>query len=151
MFFNNHVFAHLSSNGFTVQTSWYMGMHKPKPCSTFSGYFYLSSCSMILYMYWLSTVHIVCLCKHSSKLHMYTVQAYKMIAISATSAIWVLGILIVKFVQMKTHLAPNSMQYWQDNAHKNNSCYWYSVLINEHISPQEHETSFPLKNVVFER
>ena len=117
----------------------------------FSGYFYLSSCSLILYMYWLSTVHIVCLCKHSSKLHMYTVQAYKMIAISATSAIWVLGILIVKFVQMKTHLAPNSMQYWQDNAHKNNSCYWYSVLINEHISPQEHETSFPLKNVVFER
>ena len=55
-------------------------------------------------MYWLSTVHIVCLCKHSSKLHMYTVQAYKMIAISATSAIWVLGILIVKFVQIKTHL-----------------------------------------------
>ena len=70
----------------------------------FSGYFYLSSCSPILYMYWLSTVHIVCLCKHSSKLHMYTVQAYKMIAISATSAIWVLGILIVKFVQIKTHL-----------------------------------------------
>ena len=44
-------FALLSSNGFTVQTSWYMGMHKPKPRSTFSGYFYLSSCSLILYMY----------------------------------------------------------------------------------------------------
>ena len=27
-----------------------------------------------------------------------------MIAVSATSAIWVLGILIVKFVQIKTHL-----------------------------------------------
>ena len=51
VFFNNHVFAHLSSNGFTVQTSWYMGMHKPKPHSTFSGYFYLSSWSLILYMY----------------------------------------------------------------------------------------------------
>ena len=68
----------------------------------FSGYFYLSSCSPILYMYWLSTVHIVCLCKHSIKLHMYTVQAYKMIAISATSAIWVFRY-IVKFVQIKTH------------------------------------------------
>ena len=34
VFFNNPVFAHLSSNGFTVQTSWYMGMHKSRPRST---------------------------------------------------------------------------------------------------------------------
>ena len=72
-----------------------------------------------------------------------------MIAISATSAIWVLGILIVKFVQIKTHLQIQCNINWQDNAHKN-SCYWYSVPINEYISPKEHETSFPLKNVVFE-
>ena len=45
---------------------------------------------------------------------------------------------------------PNSMQYWQGNAHKNNSYYSYSVLINEHISAKDHETSLPLKNVVFE-
>ena len=70
-----------------------------------------------------------------------------MIAIFSTSAIWVFRY-IVKFAQIKT--PPNSMQYWQGNAHKSNSYYSYSVLINEYISAKKHETSLPLKNVVFE-
>ena len=43
------------------------------------------------------------------------------------------------------------MQYRQDNARNNdNDCYWYSVLINEH-PPDENETSFALKNDVFDK
>ena len=41
------------------------------------------------------------------------------------------------------------MPYWQDNAHKNNNCYWYSILIKEH-SPKQNETTLALKNVVFD-
>ena len=40
--FNKHLFA--------VQTSPYIGLHKPKPRSTFSGYFYLSSCSLFFHV-----------------------------------------------------------------------------------------------------
>ena len=47
MFFNNQVFAHLSFNVFAVQRSQYTGLHKPKPRSAFSGYFYLSPCSLV--------------------------------------------------------------------------------------------------------
>ena len=47
VFFNNQVFAHLSFNVFAVQGSQYTGLHKPKPRSAFSGYFYLSHCSLV--------------------------------------------------------------------------------------------------------
>ena len=47
MFFTNQVFACLSFNIFSVQTSRYIGLHKPKPRNIFSDYFYLSSCSLI--------------------------------------------------------------------------------------------------------
>ena len=72
-----------------------------------------------------------------------------MIAISATSAIWVFRY-IVKFAQIKTHFQIQCNIGKAINAHKNNSYYSYSVLINEYISAKEHETSLPLQNVVFE-
>ena len=50
--------ARLSFNVFDVQPSRYMGLNKPKPRCTFSGYFYLSYCFLILYMYWISIVLI---------------------------------------------------------------------------------------------
>ena len=72
-----------------------------------------------------------------------------MIAISATSAIWVFRY-IVKFAQIKTHfqIQCNIGKVMLIKIIVN---YSYSVLINEHISAKKHyETSLPLKNVVFE-
>ena len=47
-------------------------------------------------------------------------------------------------------VSPNSTQYWQDNAYKNNYYNRYSIHTNEH-SPKESDTSFTLKNVVFDK
>ena len=145
MFFNNHVFAHLSSNGFAIQTSWYMGMHKPKPCSTL--FFWLFLFILLLPDF----VHV--LTKHCA--HCVFVQAQQQIThvhcTSLQNDCYICHFCNMSFRYINCKICTNSMQYWQENAHKNNSCYWYSVLINEHISPKEHETSFPLKNVVFER
>ena len=71
MIFNNQVFARFSFNVFAVQTSRYIGLHKPKPRSTFSGYFHLSSCSLILYMHGLSIVHIAFLFVQAQQQYMY--------------------------------------------------------------------------------
>ena len=71
-----------------------------------------------------------------------------MIAIFSTSAIWVFRY-IVKFAQIQTHLQIQC-NIGKVMLIKIIVNYSYSVLINEHISAKKHETSLPLKNVVFE-
>ena len=94
-------------NGFTVQTSWYMGMHKPKPLSTLFFWLFLFILQLPDFVHVMTKHCTHCVFVQARTAANYTCTLYKpikMIAISATSAIWVLGILIVKFAQIKTHL-----------------------------------------------